>query len=1541
MFAWRKFFRVFGITALSGAAVLFLLVVAVYLPPVQRWAVGRVSAMLEEKMGVRVEVDRVRLTPFLNLDVQGMRAFDAVRDTLVAARRVHLDVAFLPLFEGRADIDAVALDSASIDSKGFIPDVAVRGTVRRLETASHGVEWTRERAVIDRVQLDGARLSVALSDTAAKDTSTTPVKWVVDVGQLRVHDSDVRLSLPGDSIHVQAGMGDATLRDGHFDLGRSRYTVRSLHVAEGRTSLNMTRRALPTDALFDIAGLNLDLAAVSYDEHRRLHAELNHAAALEKLRNLRITELRGSLDLDTLTLRLPDLLVASPRSRIVGSLSADLAAFRPDGRGTLHTRVSARLSRRDLLAAVGRNVSKKTRDLFDEMSHRLLENDDLSLAFEASGNLRNLSIERTAIEVPGLVRVNADGMLRRISETRRSGHLNLTVSSASSARFRNFLPRETRATIDIPDGLRMLASLNFAGDEYRTHFALHQGSGQIFGRADVNLATERYAADVDVRRFPVAHFAKTLALGPLTGSLGAEGKGFDADALRANLKATAHIVEGSYDRFSLAGLRLSGALRGGNAVVDFQARNPLVEGEGRVTAQLNRRYAAQMDVRLERVDLLHLGAIDDTLTLGGNFRGTVEASQDFRHLGARGEMTNLRFVAPTRRLLARDINLDLLSHPDTVAAHIASGDFFLDFTAKTGLQGLMRHAQRIAETAQRQIEHRSIDQHALKRELPTATMRLHAGTENLLTRYLRYKTYGLRTLDVYLDANPRDGLNGNAQLGRLQSGAFVIDTVYGALRHGEDGLEFTAHVKNSPTENPNPFSASFSSHLLPAGLQARVSFKDATGKTGLRLEAQVEMQDGGTRVHLDADTTVVAYRNFAINADNYLMIGKNERISADIKLLADDGTGLQVYSEGGDSLRNDITVSVHRLNLGELANVLPYLPKIGGTLDGDFHLIGNRTDIAAVGAMNAKDFAYEGTTIGTLGAEFVYQPDKDGQHSANAYLTLDGKEVAEMAGNYDPRGKGDFDGKLALRALPLSIADAFLNETGFAMRGVVSGELTIQGEPSRPKIDGEITTKEAHLYSNLYGMDFTLDPRPLKVERSQIALDNYALTTTDHVPLTLSGKVDLAELTSPFIEMNVLARNFPVVNTKRKNESLLYGKLLADLTADVRGTTDRLSVTGRFTVLDKTNLTYVMTNTPLTAGSDLNDLVTFTDFADTLTAIAPQESERKSNMNLRMEVEVNKGARFHCYLTPNGDSYVDATGEGRLTLRMLPQGDMRLTGRLTIDEGKMNYELPVIPLRTFNFAAGSSVDFTGDMMNPTLDITATERVKTIVTENERQRAVTFDAGVKISKTVKDMGLEFIIDAPEDLTIKNQLTAMNKEERGKAAVALLATGMYITDDNLSTGGLRASNALNAFLQSEIQNIAGKALSTIDLSFGMESGVNAGGETTTDYSFQFSKRFLNDRMRVVIGGKVSSGADAAEATQSFIDNVAIEYRLDPANTRYVRLFYDRNSRDPLEGTLMKTGAGFVMRRKTDRLGDLFIFRRKKKAAQSTPSDHPERP
>ena len=264
----------------------------------------------------------------------------------------------------------------------------------------------------------------------------------------------------------------------------------------------------------------------------------------------------------------------------------------------------------------------------------------------------------------------------------------------------------------------------------------------------------------------------------------------------------------------------------------------------------------------------------------------------------------------------------------------------------------------------------------------------------------------------------------------------------------------------------------------------------------------------------------------------------------------------------------------------------------------------------------------------------------------------------------------------------------------------------------------------------------------------------------------------------------------------------------------------------------------------------------------------------------------------------------------------------------------MKYSLPVIPLKTFTITDGSYIEFTGDPMNPRLNITATERTKANVsTDGTQGRSVEFDCGVVITKTLSDMGLQFILDAPEDMTIQNELNAMSIEQRGKIAVTMLTTGMYIADGN--TGGFSMNNALSSFLQSEINNITGNALRTLDLSFGMDNSQDASGNTHTDYSFKFSKRFWNNRLRIVIGGKVSTGAEIENQNESFFDNVTFEYRLGETSDKYLKLFYDNNAYDWLEGNTSEYGVGFMWRKSLQHFNELFKFNKKEEPKKELPT------
>jgi len=149
--------------------------------------------------------------------------------------------------------------------------------------------------------------------------------------------------------------------------------------------------------------------------------------------------------------------------------------------------------------------------------------------------------------------------------------------------------------------------------------------------------------------------------------------------------------------------------------------------------------------------------------------------------------------------------------------------------------------------------------------------------------------------------------------------------------------------------------------------------------------------------------------------------------------------------------------------------------------------------------------------------------------------------------------------------------------------------------------------------------------------------------------------------------------------------------------------------------------------------------------------------------------------------------------------------------------------------------------------------------------------------------------------------------------------MLTTGMYLADGN--TGAFSMNTALSSFLQSEINNITAGALKTIDLQVGLDNTTTATGETHTDYSFSFAKRFWNNRLSVQLGGKVSTGAEMEGQQQSFFDNVTMEYRLSPTGNQYVKLFYKQNVYDWLEGYTGEYGAGYLWKRKLDRLTDIF--------------------
>lgn len=1518
----KKALKWLGITVATPIALFLLLAILLYIPPVQNFAVHQVANYLSGNLGMDVRIDKVRLAFPLDLAVHHMTAVEK-GDTLLNADRLRLNVKLMPLFEGRADVDGFELYGLVIDTKSYISDTRIKGHAGQLTAAAHGVDWEKELVNLDHARLHDADIYVTLSDTAKKDTTESKAKWNIAVKKVDIERSKVHLQMPGDSMRIYANLGRAALRGGAFDTGRNYYAVKTLQLQD--CDVNYDIPYIKPVAGIDpnhiaVKHLTLMLDTLSYNNEGVLRAGLRGLTLHEKC-GLDVTRLSGSVYMDTTRLRLPALLLRTPASRIDADVAFDFKAFSAGKGGHCQAMVDASIGYDDI-----RTLAK---GYVDKAYLRALPHKPLAIKGTVSGNIDHLRLPSLTLNMPGVLQASANGYTNYVTKDWRNGKFNFNLRTKSMAAVRQLMPASLKQSINVPDGLSLRGKAAFNGSRYDADIKAGIGRGSLTAKAKLDVKRETYKVVATAHQLPIASIVRGVPVGPFSGSLRASGSGWDVMSPRTSLTADAKVNALSYERYPLGGISVKANLRGGKAVAHFEADNPLLQGNGHIEALLGRHnYEVAVKASLPNLDLKKLGVTADTLYFGTDIDIKATANKAFTAYALSGSIANNHFTTQRMSAMAKDILFDLATSRDTTTANISAGDLRLRLGAKGDIPHLGTHLARFANELQKEAKTYNIDQERLKTYLPVMAFYLDAGRDNPLYNIARMKGYSFSSAYVNLNTDPHVGMTGDARMGALNVGALLLDTIDTHIFQDSTGVQMRGLVKNGK-KNPNPLEVRMRSYVMRSGAGIELSYYDSEGERGVDVGLQAALVDGGLNIHLYPENPVLAYRNFKVNKDNYIFLGKDNSIRADVDLLADDGTGLKIYGEPKDSV-NDLTVSVNQVNLGELSAVLPYMPKLSGMLSGDMHVTDDsqHKQLSAMASLTADNFKYEDMPLGNVGIDAVYLPKTGSEHHASAFISSNGEEVLACNGTYFDRDGGTFEGDAQLHDFPLQMLNGFMAGTDVALKGIAGGDLRVNGSLDKPVINGSLDLDSAHIYSDVYGFDLRTDERALDIKDSRIIFSDYRLFSTGKEPMVLNGTFDMSDFERMRMDFTMRAKNFELINTRKKAQSMLFGKVYANYVGTLKGTTDNLSLRGKLEVLDRTDVTYILKDSPLSVDDRLHDLVQFTNFKDS-TQTAQPEKAVDGGMDITMGISISDAAIFHCNLSDDGQSYVKLEGGGDMTLRMTQQGDMRMTGLFTTNSGEMKYQLPVIPLKTFQIVQGSYVQFTGDVMNPTLNIAAKERTKAVVTEDDKQRSVAFDVGVKITKPLNDMGLEFTIEAPEDLNIQNQLASMSAEQRGKAAVTMMATGMYMTDETMMSGsGFKANNALNAFLQSEIQNIAGSALKTIDINLGVESGTSQTGTSTTDYSFQFAKRFWGNRISVIIGGKVSTGADATNSAESFINNVSVEYRLDQGATRYVKAFYDRDTQDPLEGQLTKTGAGLVLRRKTDKLGELFIFRNKSK-------------
>ncbi|MCR5180768.1 MAG: translocation/assembly module TamB [Bacteroidaceae bacterium] len=1230
-----------------------------------------------------------------------------------------------------------------------------------------------------------------------------------------------------------------------------------------------------------------------------------------------------TLDLGREHLSVPSAILSLKDSELRASAEMDFSAFQPAGDGTLQVRLESSLGKQELFQYVEPWLSEELRSGLVGDLKNVYPDTSTIVGITLGGNMDRLALERAQLTLPGSVYFDGKGSLLSLADSAAvlSGKLDFDVHTQDLGWVRRWLELDG---VHLPP-MQLGGSLAMRGTTFDIDAQMTEGTGTADVQALLDVGESLvYEVQLATRRLNLNHFLREDSLGSISLSATAKGSGTDLLDPATRLDAQARLTAYRYSLVDLSGLMAKVKVDKGRGRVIVDSSSELLTATAEVNALLGRQITnLTFGLDLSRADLYALGLVNEPLKTAMCMHLDGTTNLDDRHEFS-GSLADIILMPADTVFRPEDVTLEAELTADTTHVYLASGDLLLTADGRTGYNRLLEQLSHFTKELEQQVKERRYDTDALVHRLPQIAMQIRSGESNPAHDIL--KSMGMGFEDAYLDLNldPMVGINGQGHILKFTPGAIQLDTIRMQVFQDSTGVKMNAQVHNSRRNPQITFDALLDAYLLPTGAGANLKYYDARGRKGIDLGMIASVEDKGFHLHFDPLNPVIAYRTFHLNKDNYIQLGVGNRVSANLDLLADDGTGLKLYSSPNEDALQDLSVALNHFNVGELMTVLPYAPHLTGLLHGDAHLIQTAENLSVSADLLVDNMTYEGAPLGQIGLQAVYLPEADGSHFVDGTLLQTGLPIATFNGSYTPEGDdGLLDITALLDRLPFSVFNGFIPDEMARLEGVAIGDIHIGGTTSAPLVNGLLCNNGLRVISDPYSLDLRFQDDSVRIEQSNLHLDQVQVYSTGKNPFSMTGDINFRNLDRITVQADMSAKDFELINAKKKQQSVAYGKVYVDFSAMLRGTLDNLRMFGRLKVLGDTDVTYVLMDSPLSVEDQLSDLVEFVDFEDSLRVL-PEEISQPLNMNITMSVNVDDAAQVHCMLSPDGSSYIDLEGGGDLTMTYSPEKELQLNGRYTVSKGSMKYTMMIIPLKEFTIKNGSYAEFRGPLMNPTLNIAATERLRTTITENEHPRSVYFDVGMNLTQTLENLGLEFTLDAPEDMSLQNELASMSAEQRGRVAVTMLATGMYINESG--SNGLSGQNALNAFLQSQVSNLTGKALKSVDLSIGVEQGTNSTGSTQTDYSFRFAKRFWNNRVSVILGGKVSSGENVQNTGETLIDNVSIEYRLDKSATRYVKLFYDKTNESVLDGEITEMGGSLVLRKKTDKLGELFLFRKK---------------
>ena len=742
---------------------------------------------------------------------------------------------------------------------------------------------------------------------------------------------------------------------------------------------------------------------------------------------------------------------------------------------------------------------------------------------------------------------------------------------------------------------------------------------------------------------------------------------------------------------------------------------------------------------------------------------------------------------------------------------------------------------------------------------------------------------------------------------------------------------------NSEKQIVNGFSTQ---HLLAEGIwnddhiDVGIDFDQKESDNLVRLKAEIDFLADSTKIKILPSRIRALKKEWLINQKNYTLLSGQEIYIHHLELHHDDESIL-VDGKISRQPEEKLLLSLRNLNLDILNTIST--EKFSGYLNG--HVEGRNLykDPYLQNNISITNFTINDFLIGDItGANAWNQEDR--VFDINLFIDRLGKRTVNLIGNYDPIKEKDplaVDAKF--QSLHLKILEPLLKDVFSEMDGILTGTYHVIGTFTQPKITGDGLIEGGQIMVNYLRSKYSFNG-VLALSPNQIIFKEFELIDAFKNKGKLDGYIAHRNFNKFRINLDGIFKNFQVLNTTTKDNSLFYGQAYATGNLNIFGPTSNL----KFSATARTEKnTRIFIPIKGTGNVGEKDFIRFTDFTNSIksSALIPVKKRESSGITMDLNIDITPDAYGEIIFDLKAGDIIRGRGKGNLHVLLDTKGDFNMFGSLEFTQGAYNFTLYDIINKEFSVKPGSRISWFGDPYQGNMNITASYRQltsfapilsdQTYATFPQIKRKYPAEVWLKLEGLMLSPQINFDIVAqnlPDNLIVEDKppvrlqfefnafKAKLDEQELKRQVFSLIVLKRFSPPDAFNTSGT-LSNSVSELLSNQLSHWLTQVDQNLEINLDLGT---LDQEAFNTFQLRLSYSFLNGRLRVTRDGTIAAG------------DWTIDYLLTPDGKLKVKM-YSRSNYNQLTNSLstqtaITTGFSLLYTENFNNLKDLWIRRRK---------------